>query len=155
MARILRLVSDSSRTHKPGSVDPPKVTLIPLSAVAERAEPLQRTAASWRARVQSSGRRRFADGPLVHVRTPGGQPRCGTTLSIHSASRGSTFRSEHNSLEPPWYGPICPVVWEGRCRETPPYPGLRSISRPSQRPCAQSQTACVGRTRQSQLNSLS
>ncbi len=25
-------------------------------------------------------------------------------------------------LEPPWYGPVCPVVWEGRSREAPPYP---------------------------------
>ena len=24
--------------------------------------------------------------------------------------------------EPPWYGPVCPVVWEGRRREAPPYP---------------------------------
>jgi len=29
---------------------------------------------------------------------------------------------KHNSVEPPWYGPVCPVVWEGRCREAPPYP---------------------------------
>ena len=27
-----------------------------------------------------------------------------------------------NSIEPPWYGPVCPVVWEGRSREAPPYP---------------------------------
>jgi len=25
-------------------------------------------------------------------------------------------------LEPPWYGPVCPVVWEGRSREASPYP---------------------------------
>ena len=36
------------------------------------AQSLQRTAPSWRHRVQSSGRRRFADGILAHVRTPGG-----------------------------------------------------------------------------------
>jgi hypothetical protein len=24
------------------------------------------------------------------------------------------------NLEPPWYGPVCPVVWEGRRREAPP-----------------------------------
>jgi hypothetical protein len=30
--------------------------------------------------------------------------------------------------EPPWYGPVCPVVWEGRHREVSPYP--------DQRPCA-------------------
>ena len=27
-----------------------------------------------------------------------------------------------NPVEPPWYGPVCPVVWEGRRREAPPYP---------------------------------
>ena len=27
-----------------------------------------------------------------------------------------------NPVEPPWYGPVCPVVWEGRHREVPPYP---------------------------------
>ncbi len=26
------------------------------------------------------------------------------------------------SVEPPWYGPVCPVVWEGWSREAPPYP---------------------------------
>jgi hypothetical protein len=25
-------------------------------------------------------------------------------------------------LEPPRYGPVCQVVWEGRSREAPPYP---------------------------------
>jgi hypothetical protein len=29
-----------------------------------------------------------------------------------------------NPIEPPWYGPVCPVVWEGRCRKAPPYPDL-------------------------------
>ena len=27
-----------------------------------------------------------------------------------------------NPDEPPWYGPVCPVVWEGWHREVPPYP---------------------------------
>ncbi len=30
-----------------------------------------------------------------------------------------------NPVEPPWYGPVCPVVWEGRRREASPYPDLR------------------------------
>ena len=34
-----------------------------------------------------------------------------------------------NFIEPPWYGPVCPVVWEGRSREAPPYPDLRARSR--------------------------
>ena len=31
------------------------------------------------------------------------------------------------SVEPPWYGPVCPVVWEGRGREAPPYPDSPSV----------------------------
>ena len=27
-----------------------------------------------------------------------------------------------NPIEPPWYGPVCPVVWEGRRRKASPYP---------------------------------
>src|SRR5207237_3154790 len=72
MARLLRLLPDPSRAHEPGSVDPPKITLVSLAAVAERAQSLQRTAPSWRAKVPCSGRRRFTDGVLAHVRTPGG-----------------------------------------------------------------------------------
>ena len=30
--------------------------------------------------------------------------------------------SKLNPIEPPWYGPVCPVVWEGRSREASPYP---------------------------------
>src|SRR6478672_5571901 len=71
MARLFRLLPDPSRAHEPGSLDPPKITLVSLAAVAERAQSLQRTA-PWRAKVRCSGRRRFADGVLAHVRTPGG-----------------------------------------------------------------------------------
>jgi RNA-directed DNA polymerase len=62
MARLLRLLPDPTRAHEPRSVDPPKITLVPLAAVAERAQSLQRTAPSWRAKVQCSGRRRFTGG---------------------------------------------------------------------------------------------
>ena len=33
-----------------------------------------------------------------------------------------------NSIEPPWYGPVCPVVWEGRHREVSPYPDQSAIT---------------------------
>jgi hypothetical protein len=32
------------------------------------------------------------------------------------------FLLKLNPIEPPWYGPVCPVVWEGRHREGSPYP---------------------------------
>jgi RNA-directed DNA polymerase len=72
MARLLRLLPDPACAHPPGSVDSPKITLVSLAAVAERAQPLQRTAPSRRIKVQSRGCCRFADGLLAHVRTPGG-----------------------------------------------------------------------------------
>src|SRR5271155_3011267 len=72
MARLLRFLPDPTCAHEPGSVDSPKITLVSLAVVAERAQPLQRTAPSWRTEVQRSGRRRFANGVLAHVRTPGG-----------------------------------------------------------------------------------
>jgi len=31
-----------------------------------------------------------------------------------------------NPVEPPWYGPVCPVVGEGWHREVPPYPDHRT-----------------------------
>jgi hypothetical protein len=40
--------------------------------------------------------------------------------------------SKLNPVEPPWYGPVCPVVWEGWYREVSPYPdqwGLSDIDR--------------------------
>jgi hypothetical protein len=33
-----------------------------------------------------------------------------------------------NPVEPPWYGPVCPVVGEGWHREVSPYPDLRPFS---------------------------
>jgi hypothetical protein len=44
LARLLRLLPDSSRAYEPRSVDPPKIGLISLAAVGEWAQPLQRTA---------------------------------------------------------------------------------------------------------------
>ncbi len=48
--------------------------------------------------------------------------------STRSAFLGWRHRRPLNSIEPPWYGPVCPVVWEGRSREAPPYPDQRVLS---------------------------
>src|SRR3954462_11349146 len=45
-----------------------------------------------------------------------------------SPATGESHRRPLNSIEPPWYGPVCPVVWEGRSREAPPYPHQQKIS---------------------------
>ena len=59
-----------------------------------------------------------------------------TTISTRSASPDSTPLLRLNPDEPPWYGPVCPVVWEGWHREVPLYPDQCgfSRSRPSQDP---------------------
>jgi len=72
LARLLRLPPDPPSAHEPGSLEPPKTTNVSSAAVAQRAQPLQGTAPQRRTEVQCSGRRRFADGILAHVRTPGG-----------------------------------------------------------------------------------
>jgi hypothetical protein len=45
----------------------------------------------------------------------------------------SMFLLKLNPIEPPWYGPVCPVVWEGWRREASPYPdqsgGFREVAR--------------------------
>ena len=44
------------------------------------------------------------------------------------------FLLKLNPIEPPWYGPVCPVVWEGRHREGSPYPDLWHLTDVSARP---------------------
>ena len=107
MARLLRLLPDPTRAHEPGSVDPPKITLVSLAAVAERAQSLQRTAPSWRAKVPCSGRRRFTDGVLAHVRTPGGP----------TSSAQPLFRL----TRPPPTPCRCPSLTRSNRRGTDPY----------------------------------
>ena len=72
MARILWLLPDPTGAYQPGGMDPPKATLVSLAAMAERPQPLQGTAAPWRAEVPRGGCRRLADRVLAHVRTSGG-----------------------------------------------------------------------------------
>ena len=53
---------------------------------------------------------------------------CATRISTVSVFPASTFLPTLNPTEPPWYGPVCPVVWEGWRREVSPYPDLRPIA---------------------------
>src|SRR5271165_511202 len=125
---VHRVLPDSSGAHEPGSLDPPKIALISLAAVGERPQSLQGTAPSRRIRVQSSGCRRFADGILAHVRTPGSpsgptQPLLRFNRSPPTLCSGSgLIRSNRRGTRP-----VRSVVWEGRRREAPPYPDQRSL----------------------------
>ena len=73
--------------------------------------------------------------PPVHRRGSGACPDtrrsnkpCATTISTHSVFPNSTSPPKLNPVEPPWYGPVCPVVGEGWHREVSPYPDPRRIS---------------------------
>src|SRR5258706_1347722 len=53
---------------------------------------------------------------------------CATTTSTHSVSPDSMSLSKLNPVEPPWYGPVCPVVLEWWHRQVSPYPNHRRFS---------------------------
>ena len=65
-----------------------------------------------------------------------GEPSVGGSQGVEPSMAKSTLESPAptdrmspstlNPVEPPWYGPVCPVVWEGRHREVPPYPDYSS-----------------------------
>src|SRR4029077_16735631 len=79
--------------------------------------------------VRRIGRCRFTDGTLAHVRTPGGSARPTSSTLLVSPDCSCVCRP--NWIEPPWYVPVCPVVWEGWRRETSPYPDLCPRDRPA------------------------
>jgi hypothetical protein len=47
---------------------------------------------------------------------------------MYSTCPDSMSLPKLNAIEPPWYGPVCPVVWEGWHREVSPYPDHRRFS---------------------------
>jgi hypothetical protein len=49
-------------------------------------------------------------------------------FSTISVCPGFISPQKLNPVEPPWYGPVCLVVWEGRRREASPYPDHRPKS---------------------------
>ena len=93
----------------------------------EPGKTLQRTMPSWRAKVQCGGSGWLADGILAQLVSP--NRRCATAISTRSVCPDSARPPNLNPIEPPWYGPVCPVVWEGRRREAFPYPDPRRILR--------------------------
>ena len=129
MARLLRLLPDSaksSRTSKRGSVEDcvcifggsgePGKTASENYAIAAYRSSMRR----WRpARPRASGE---CQG------THRSNRRCATAISTRSVFPESMCPPKPNSIEPPRYGPVCAVVWEGRCREAPHYPDLAQIA---------------------------
>ena len=112
-----------ARAHEPGEVDTPKTARVPggdSGTTAPNASGNSAAADSQRSKRPS---------PLARRRRAGAWPDTwrssrpyATTISTRSASPDSTPLLRLNPDEPPWYGPVCPVVWEGWHREVPPYP---------------------------------
>ena len=116
--------------HEPRSVDPSKIAFVSLAAMANQAKPLRGVTPSRRSKVCRSGRSWFTNRALAHVRTSGG-PTSPTQRQFRVArsspnlcARPSLTRSNRR-----WYGPVCPVVWEGWRREASPYPDLGRVAR--------------------------
>ncbi len=120
-------------------MNPPKIAIISLAAVGERAQPLQRTAPSWRVTVQSGSCRRFTDGLLAHVRTPGGpsgptQPLLRFDRSSPTLCSGSSLiRSNRRGTDPyaRWCGrggavrrPPIPIFGQSRLDSIVRFPRL-------------------------------
>src|SRR5215204_2962818 len=76
---------------------------------------------------------RLMEGPKrlrrCTLQSPGATPPAGTGV-----------RSIHRTAV---YGPVCTVVWEGRSRETPPYPDFQLLASRLRR----GSLACIGKTK--------
>ena len=68
------------------------------------------------------GRGWLTNRALAHVRSSGG-PASPTQRLFNLLGLPRILRPpKPNLVEPPWYGPVCPVVWEGWRREASPCP---------------------------------
>ena len=130
MARILRLLPDPTGAHQPGGMDPPKATSRTFGGNGRTAPTASRNCGAVACR--SSTRRlpparRPGSGACQDIRRSN-RP-CATRFSTASVFPASMFLPQLNPIEPPWYGPVCPVVWEGRRREASPYPDPAPLKR--------------------------
>jgi hypothetical protein len=123
MARLLRLLRDFASPHEPRSVDPSKIAFLSLAAAANRFKELcHRGISKFNAAVAAACPR--ASGECQDTRRS--NRRWATAISIRSVFPESMRRPKLNSVEPPRYGFVRQVVWEGRRREASPIPILGS-----------------------------
>lgn len=129
VAQLLRLLANPDRAQTPRSVDTPKAAYVSLAAMEDRAKSLQGAAPRRRSKVPGCGCGGFADRVLAHVQERVGPD--GTAQPCLRCSRAAPplcCPLKLNPAEPPRYGPVCQVVWEGRRREASPYPDQLGIS---------------------------
>jgi retron-type reverse transcriptase len=123
VAQLLRLLPNPDGAHQTRSVDTPEIAHVSLAAVEDRTKPLPGAAPPRRQQVPGGSGGGFTDRVLAHVRTRDGPVGSAQPLLRRSRIAPSPHRAlTLNLVEPPWYGPVCPVVWEGRRRKASPYP---------------------------------
>ena len=128
MARLLRPLPDSASPHEPRSVDPSKIAFVSLAAMANQAKPLRGVTPLWRSKVCRSGRSRFTNWALAHVRPSGGPT--SPTQRLFRVARSSPnlcarlrlTRSNRRGTDP--YARWC---GRGGVARHPPYPDQGSV----------------------------
>ena len=122
VARLLRLLRDLDGTPGPRLVDTSAAPLRHLEAVEGLSPPSAGTDGSG-ARPGTGVDYGVPLPRALARQSVQGDARCLSQCLLQLA-RTSTIGHPVNAYpaEPPWYGPVCPVVWEGRHREVPPYP---------------------------------
>ena len=129
LARLLRLLPDSDRGAEPRRLDSSPITHVYLATVEEWADSVRAIAPPGCVPFPRGRRCRGKVWVLAH-----GSPCDGAAspaqrlLRLDRPSSVGGIADRLISIEPPWYGPVCPVVWEGRSREAPPYPDQVPLS---------------------------
>src|SRR5262245_33878534 len=95
-----------------------------LEAMEARTDPLRRVATPRRRPGSGGPNRRQPKWPLAACEQPGTDHRFAKPL-LRLARLGLPRRPANRIIRrTAGYGPVCPVVWEGRSRKASPYPDL-------------------------------
>ncbi len=123
LARLFSFLPNPTSAVCSGRVDSPETTYVSLAAVAERIQPFPRTAPASCTQVSCGGSRRFTDGILAYVQSPGSPTstaqslfRLGRTSKISRTLRCST-QSNRRGTDP--YARWC---GRGGAARLPPIP---------------------------------
>ena len=96
---------------QPGCADPPETPHGDLATVGEGADSIRQLTAIGCASYASGSGRWLPDWLVGDVATTRlSSKRCPMPISTHSAFPECQLLRTLNSSEPPWYGPVCPVV---------------------------------------------
>ncbi len=121
LARLFRLLRNARGARRSHALGPAAIAGRSVASVENTTSPscgTDRTASLWA--VVQYGRQR--PWPMVHRPEQSPLRRAFQCLLQIARSPLLDRSALAQPLEPPRYGPVCQVVWEGRSREAPPYP---------------------------------